>query len=110
MPALLNRGRAVQQVIGRECDALGRLLSADLPGEVRCAVSNRMHWDVLLQFIDAGSAGLPDLWRVRARDAMHEFRKGHGRDGDLDLPECPAHEHEQIFHALAFPFRCDDYA
>jgi hypothetical protein len=76
--ALLDGGSTNQQVIGRQRDAPGRLLSTDLTGNLGCAVGNRVHWDMLLHFVNERAAGMPDLWRVRANYAVHEFRKGHG--------------------------------
>src|ERR1017187_10405661 len=74
--ALLNRGRTAQKGIGRERDALGCLLSAELAGDFRCVVGDGVHRDILLQFIDEGTARRSDLRSVGAHHAMHEFRKG----------------------------------
>jgi hypothetical protein len=43
---LLNRGSTDQQVIGGEHDALGRLLSADLPGYLGCAAGDGIYRDM----------------------------------------------------------------
>jgi len=69
---LLNRGSADQQIVSGKCDPCGRLLAADLSGNLRCAVGNRMHRDVPLQSsMKALRACL--ISGVLARHAVHEF-------------------------------------
>lgn len=108
--ALLNRGRADQQVISRERDAFGGLFSTYLAGNFRGAVSDRMHGDMLLHFIDERSTRDSDLRCVGADRTMNEFSRGDCRDRDLDFSEGPPNRREQLFDRLPFPFCGDDYA
>jgi hypothetical protein len=55
---------------------LARLLSTELARDFRRTVGNRVHRDMLLQFIDKRATALPDLRRVGPSYTMHEFSKG----------------------------------
>ena len=74
--ALFNRRSANQQVIGRERDAFGGLLSTELTCDFRRTVRDGVHRDMLLQLIDEGAAVFPDLRCVGPRYAVNEFCKG----------------------------------
>ena len=74
--ALFNRRSANQQVIGRERDALGGLLSTELTCDFRRTVRDGVNRDMLLQLIDEGAAVFPDLRRVGPRYAVNEFCQG----------------------------------
>lgn len=80
--ALLDRRSADQQIIGRERDALGRLLAAELARDLGRTIGYRVYWNMLLQVIDEGAAAIPDLRRIGANHAMHEFGYGDCRDSD----------------------------
>ena len=59
-------GNTNQPVIGPQGDALGRLFSTYLAGDLGRAVGNRMHPDMLLQFIDERASRDSDLRRELA--------------------------------------------
>jgi hypothetical protein len=77
--SLLNRRTSDEQVVSRKRDALGRLPSANLPGDFRRAFS--IGWTETCF-----------------------FSSDRGRYRDLDLAERPRFEPQEIFSGLSFRF------
>src|SRR5664280_819809 len=98
------------QIVERDRDPFGSLLTADASDDLAGLIRKWMYRNVTLQIVNEHPPPLLPFLCVRPVDAVHQLGHGHCADGNLHLTYTLADLLQEIFHRLPLALRVDDHA